>query len=406
MSYLIFCSFEVGGQPFRMAETLNRFGVETYYVYVGPKTEGHDTTEFHYGKERKAWNLSDLFEYGSRDSKAVVKKLGEIKLRYNIMHCLATGYEAYLLQQAGIPYLYWSYGSDLDQQCFMLLPFSCTPLWKRLFLHHYRVWRERQKARTSIRFAGSVMISPYQIEALAKVGPDKKMFFLPHYFKLMDYERLLEEKRKNKKALSQEIQEDRFFFSSARHIWSGPLRGMSDRKGNDVILHAYSRYLKLTGDFHSKLVLIKKGPDVESSRALSKKLRIEENLVWADEVSRDQLDRYYQGADLCFGQFGTPVLTYAVLEPLSNACVGVSQLSHEEQGVPFYREAPPIFNSKQPDEIAHFMAEILNTPNRYSDLGYQSWQWIKENCSEEKFVNAFITLFKDEGSPDSGTSRA
>ena len=40
MSFLVFCSFEVGGIPFRMAEILNRYKVETYYIYSGKKTAG------------------------------------------------------------------------------------------------------------------------------------------------------------------------------------------------------------------------------------------------------------------------------------------------------------------------------------------------------------------------------
>ena len=47
MSYLIFCSFEVGGLPYRMAEILNAHGVEAYYASIAKPTLGHDSTQFH-----------------------------------------------------------------------------------------------------------------------------------------------------------------------------------------------------------------------------------------------------------------------------------------------------------------------------------------------------------------------
>jgi hypothetical protein len=61
--------------------------------------------------------------------------------------------------------------------------------------------------------------------------------------------------------------------------------------------------------------------------------------------------------------------------------------------VPFYRDRPPIFSSKDPAKIANFMIEILTNTEEYADLSYKSWLWIKNNCSEEKFVDSFKKIF-------------
>jgi len=395
MSYLIFCTFEVGGQPFRMAEILNRFGVETYYAYLGKMDMGHDSTLFHYGYQKEPWYLSSRFEQIYNNSTEVVHRLRQMKTEYHITHCLATGEEAYHLKLADINYRYWSFGSDLDSKCFIRTSLKNHWLMLRLIRHPFRVYAERERARDSIRYSDSVTVSPYQIKALREIIPDKNLFFLPHFFKVMDYPILLQQKEINKRLICKEIEADRYFFSSVRHCWTGDWKKMSDYKGNDVILHSYAKYLSLVNQDHSKLVLVKKGPDIEASRNLSKRLGIENRIIWVDEMKRDELDNYYQGADLCFGHFGTPVLTYAVLEALKNGTIGISFSIEHVDNFPFYEKYPPIFNSKSPEKIAGFMVEILKDEARLDKLSYQSWFWIKKNCSEEIFVESFLNLFKD-----------
>jgi glycosyltransferase involved in cell wall biosynthesis len=377
-----------------MAETLNRFGVETYYVYLGKRETGHDSTQFHYGNREEPWYLSSRFQPIFNNSAEVIHRLGQIKNEYHITHCFATGTEAYHLKRAGIRYHYWSFGSDLDYKCFIRA--GSKNRWKmlRFFRHPFRVYAERRRARDSIRYADSVMVSPYQIKAFRKIFGDKNVFFLPHCFKVVDYTTLLPQKEVNKRLICKEIQADRYFFSSVRHCWTGDWKRMTDYKGNEVILHSYAKYLSLAKNDHSKLVLVKKGPDVEASKYLSKRLGIENRIIWVDEMKRDELDKYYQGADLCFGHFGTPVLTHVVLEALKNGTIGISFSIKRMANFPFYVEDPPIFNSRSPEEIAEFMIQILNDQARSNQQSSQSWFWIKNNCSEEIFVESFRSIFK------------
>ena len=398
MSYLIFCSLEVGGLPFRMANTLNQHGVETYYIYLGSQARNHDSTHFHYGDRSEPWDLSGGFQDYLWRPRAIVALLNQIKSKRHILHCFATGRNAYLLKKAGIKYKYWSYGSDIDQECFIRMPLSNTPVCKRFIIHPYRVISERSKARRSICEATSIMISPYQLESLGRICPGKRMFFLPHYFKTTDYQTLLEQKAQSKRIVYEQIRAERYFFSSTRHVWSGTLRDMADNKGNDVLLRSYAIFKKWAGDHQSKLVLVRKGPDVEASQSLSRTLGIKDDIVWTDEMRREELDRYYQGATICFGQFGSPVITYSALEPLANGSISISLLSQNNSIVPIYKENPPIFSSKNPKEIAGFMVRVLLGKENDADLSYKSWLWVQNHCSEEIFVKSFTKVFEEEAS--------
>ena len=396
MSYLIFCSFEVGGVPFKMAETLNRFGVETYYIYLGKKESGHDSTQFHYGTHSTKWDLSYEFQDLVGCSRKVIKKLNQLKNRYQISHCLATGGDVYCLKQAGIDYLFWSYGGDLDYQCFIDVSLLNSLLKRKFKINPFRLFTEGIKARKSIRYAERVTIAPYQSVALKRICPDKGLFFLPHCLKVVDYQDLVRHKDINERSICREFQADRFFFSSTRHFWAGFQRTFTDNKGNDVMLRAYSKYLEITKDHRSKLILVSKGPDVESTKTFAKRLGIDGNIVWVNEMKREDLDRYYQGATICFGHFGTPVITHAILEALANGSVGVSFFDEQKSMVPFYNEYPPIFNNKDPKDISEFMMKVLSDRDTYGKLSYKSWLWIKNNCSEDNFVESFVKLFTEK----------
>ncbi|MBU1147065.1 MAG: hypothetical protein KKD11_01835 [Candidatus Omnitrophica bacterium] len=389
MSYLIFCSFEVGGLPFKMAETLNRHGVRTYYISFAKNARGHDSTDFHYGKKREDWDISSLFDRDFRDSRKDIEVLRHIRPSFDITHCLATGHKAYLLRQAGMDYGYWCYGSDIDYYYKYFLFSGTLPIWKKMMLWPYLTLTFCREQRKSIIGSSSLMISPHQSENYKRLCPGKRLFFLSHLIDVMDYEELREKKKESKKRICEGIDAERFFFSSTRHFWHGKNRNITDCKGNDVILYSYARYLEISGDKDSKLILVKKGPDVVSSNRLIRELGINNYVVWVDEMRRDELSIYYQGASMCFGQFGTPSLTYTVLEPLSNGCSSVSFVVADNKDVPFYDPMPPVLNSKDPKEIADFMCK-LTTDTEYADkLSYDSWLWAKGNCSEEIFVKTF-----------------
>lgn len=249
--------------------------------------------------------------------------------------------------------------------------------------------------RRSVREAESIMIAPYQLNTYKKVCPGKKMFFFPHFMKVLDYNLLLEQKKTNKKIICERIRAENFIFTSTRHYWKGRKKLMSDNKGNDIILQAFATYLKLSNDRNTKLIFIEKGPDVEASKALAKKLAINPYIIWEKEMPKGELDKYYQGATICLGQFGTPVLSYATLEPLAHAtpCISFYKV---EASVLYYKELPPIVNTKNPHEITKKIYKIMIQKEDYSKICYESWKWAKENCSEEKFVQAFLSLFREK----------
>lgn len=391
MSYLVFCSSEIGGLFYKMTEILNRHGIEAYYISVDPRAKGHDSDAFHHGDVNTVWNLSRLFKGKKYFPKRMIKTLKQIKDEYKILYCLATGMDAYLLHHAGLHYKYWNYGTDLDGYCFSPYWMQSDPLWKNYWRQfRYIIARIRQRARSSICLADAVFIGCHQIKTLREVCSDKSLFHIPQIMNVIDYKPLMEMKLKSKETICKDIGAERYFFSATRHVWKGDWsRFAENNKANDIIMKTFAQYLNISRDLNTKLVFVKKGPDIGFSQELSRELGIDKYVVWVNEMKRTELDIYYQGAAICFGQFATPVVSFAVIEPITNATPCISFLDNIQHDVPNYKELPPIFNSKEPEKIADFIYKIINNLDQYSKLCYDSWFWAKNNCSEEAFVEAF-----------------
>jgi len=261
---------------------------------------------------------------------------------------------------------------------------------KKFKVYLYILLNFCKEQRISILNSVSLMILSYQEKLYKQLCPHKRLFFLPSLTQVMEYEQLRKEKVRSKKMVCGTINADNFFFSATRHFWYGKNSFFADNKGNDIIFYSFARYLKISGDRKSKLILGIKGPDVEQSKKLSDFLDISDYIIWVKEMRRDELGVYYRGASACLGQFGTPALTYAALEPLSNATSCASFARDNDTYVPFYKSMPPIFNSKDPCEIGKFMHKIISDAEYASKMSYESWFWAKNNCSEERFVESFV----------------
>ena len=387
---------ELGGFSFTMADILNRYDVPVWYVSIHAKPQGHNSDAFHFGDTSRPWNLSHRFKDVLDDFNGIRDKLAEIKTEYGITGCLATGFKSFLLAEAGIPYKYWSFGSDLEQYCFPpRLPEDIPEAQKQEITRDF-VNGPMKYQRDSFHMADAVMILPHQKKHLDRVCPDKPLFFFPYFLDIPDYDFLVAEKKQHRERICRELGAPRFFFSATRHEWVGEKPNPSDAKGNDIILKAFEAYRRLSGDSESALVLVEKGSDVEASKNLAAELGVNHSVIWLQEMSRGRVFSYYQGAALCLGQFGVPFTPAGVVEPLSLANINISYIRNPAPTVPTYEEPPPIFDSNDPAEIAAFMNEILSGPEKHETLCRKSWEWAGIHCSELRFVEVFKSLFSIE----------
>jgi hypothetical protein len=390
MSLLVFCSIDVGGFPFSFADILNRHGVPTYFICTSDEG-GHDSAAFHVDSTATPWNLSRDFNAPVMTRRERAVRLREIVRQRGITDCFATGTDIGVLREAGVRYKYWSYGNDLDVCCWPSPPVRLTRLSEmaryaaRCALAATRI----HGARRCLRSADAAMISPYQHDTFRVVVGNLPLFFFPHVLAVQDLEAALATKARVGERLRREHDADHVFFSSTRQFWNTQSGTHLDDKGNDVMIRAFAIHRRREQGKGSKLLFVDKGRSVPDSKALAESLGIGADVRWLAEMPRGELSDYYAGADLCFGQFGVPVLSFSTLEPMAYATPVVSYMDETSPvRVPYFPEPPVMFNSREPIAIADFLQEVCSSDERRRELSIRTWEWTDRNCREKHFVEA------------------
>lgn len=391
--YLIFCSLEVSGLPYEMAEVLNKHGERTYYISIARRPEGHDSTLYQLGPRSQAdWDLSHHLAGLSWNER--VSRLKRCDQEYGFGGVLATGDLCYMLAQAEIPYLYWCFGVDLDQLDYRRSWTAPLPWWRRLPYLAYFFLVVRARMLKTLRGARKFMLVPYQRHILEKQIQRPEFFFFPHILPTIDWAELNERRQRARFLWQNQLQASRIFFSAVRHFWSGPRAGLWEDKANHIALRGFARYVQKTGDYGARFATIQAGPDVAASQALARQLGIADQLIWLPHTSRQKLEEYYLAADFTLGNFAFPLVSFAVVEPLRCGSPCISRLLPYE-GVPTYKPLPPVLHAESPEGVAEALERGSRDETWLQSLSYQSWSWAKECASEKSFVRSFRDLFHE-----------
>jgi len=391
MTHLVFCSYEVGGQPFRICEVLNRHGVPAQYVSVSRGARGHDSTVFHHGADTRPWDLSARV---AGRPWAMARAMQRLRSLGPWQGVFATGSAAHWLARAGLRYSYWSYGADLDYAGRARLLLGLGRPWPARIVSALAQRLVRDPAmRRTLAAADAAMIGPHQREALQRLAPHLPLFFLPHFLPVASRGDV--QAARMAAARNAPFGDRRVVFSAVRHAWSRVGPALPDYKGNDLAIRGFAAYLQRAAHADTMLVLVAKGRDVQASRRLVAELGIGANVQWVQEMTRADLAQLYHGASVCLGQFGPPVITGATIEPLACGTPVVAWVGEAGGPVPTYAEAPPVINTRSVDGIAQGLASMLDDPDAQAAGSQAAWSWAARNCSEAVFARAFARHFDE-----------
>jgi hypothetical protein len=194
---------------------------------------------------------------------------------------LVCGWGPILAGKAGLPFVFYSYGEDLNiadsrfgiaKVCRMMVR-GQSPRGLRKMLSIGLLQRKYLRRAEFIAIAMT-----YQKNHLRALGLTEKMVRLRLAWDIARYG-----------VGSPDTLQDRYagydtvFFMIARHSWHSLAR---DLKGNDKFIRAFARFVAEKHP-NAKLVLINKGQDVGRSRQLIHELGIESYVEWVPEMNKD-----------------------------------------------------------------------------------------------------------------------
>ena len=158
---------------------------------------------------------------------------------------------------------------------------------------------------------------------------------------------------------------DILLFSPSRQIWK--------EKGNDKMIKAYSRFVRIFPN--SKFIMVGWSDDEEKSKKLVNSLGVSDNMIWIKPVPKNQLIQYYNAADIVLDQF---VLgSWGTSTPEAMSCGKPVLIFYKKNYIlRAFGEEPPILNSFTEEDIHSNLVKLAQDTDFRNDMGKRSREWV------------------------------
>ncbi len=232
------------------------------------------------------------------------------------------------------------------------------------------------------RQAGKVIITnPDVIASACRLGL-KNFVFIPHP---VDETKYRPGPTTIRDALVSRYQADLLLFAPSRHNWA--------LKGNDLLIRAFSRFLKATST-NPLLILSDWGQEVAASRQLIGELGIGHRVMWTPPLNKMTLIEYYNAADLVLDQF--IIGTFGTVTPEAMACEKPVILHFDRQVHEWcYGEMPPVISARTVEQIFERLVELGADLARRETIGRASREWIVKYHGWELVADRQIAVYRE-----------
>lgn len=305
---------------------------------------------------------------------------------------IGQGVEAAIAYKCGIRMdIYFPYGSDFYKYAWLYQHYSAKQiLFKVLFNNgNYRELRRGSQSkyvREVIKTARYVFLdktNPEYEKKLIDIGLEgvyknvaMPFLYLPQY-----------QNRKywdvHWKSLIDQIRGDNdlMLVYHGRHEW----KDASDYHMNEFttknthhVLIGFAQFLKANPDIKAALVTIEYGGDVENSKKLITKLGISKRVHWLPKMYRKDLMYLLKQADLGCGEFDRSYLTFGTI--IEAMAIGTPVIHHrkDELYTEQYPELYPMYNAREPEEIAKALQYAYDNPAERKQMGLEAQAWVKK----------------------------
>jgi glycosyltransferase involved in cell wall biosynthesis len=270
-----------------------------------------------------------------------------------------------------VPYLYHSYGYDLDQ-----MPFRVNSLKSRILAYFLK---------RSILKANRVLLAPHQKEVLKKLKLNVRTVYVPCP---IDGDKYKRRETPLKDRLRKDGNYDFVFFSPTRHEWA---HSRPSNKGNDKFIKAFGRFVKSSSK-KALLILVEKGDDLDASKALVKKCGLEKYVMWIKPQTKEGLIEFYSASDIVFDQCALGGFGQVFLESMS---CGTPTFIYLKGYDGLYDEDPPCVNVSTEDGIFENLISLTENPERLKDVGKKSRNWIMKYHDWRPSTDRFIKMYEE-----------
>jgi len=229
---------------------------------------------------------------------------------------------------------------------------------------------------------GLIITNPDTFDVSDKLSflDQKCVFFTPFSIDPEKYKPKINNELREKFVNSDEL----LLFSPTRQDWKA--------KGNDMMIKAYAQFSK---EFpKSKFILVGWSTDEQKSKELVQKMGLTEKIIWIKPVSKNELIRFYNIADIVLDQF---ILgSWGSTTPEAMSCEKpVLMFYNKKHIIRAFGEEPPVLNSSTENEILENLLKLACDKKFRTALGIESRKWIIKTHSPEIVGKKHLEIFKN-----------
>ena len=148
------------------------------------------------------------------------------------------------------------------------------------------------------------------------------------------------------------------------------------------------------------LHLVGDGPQHDELRNHSKKLGIEDCLVWHGWVDKDSLREIYRSADCFVNPSLYEGMPNVVLEAMACGLPVIASHVLGNDAVVRHGETGWLFDLSKPDAFWTALREMMEDPGRARQMGKKGRAWVRDAFSWRRVAEAYADLFSGPaGSP-------
>jgi glycosyltransferase involved in cell wall biosynthesis len=151
-------------------------------------------------------------------------------------------------------------------------------------------------------------------------------------------------------------------------------------KGIDVVFDVLRKMAKLDPSLH--FYCVNSGNRVNECRGFA-------NLTLLDAVDHCQVPKLINQCDLILGQFYLGVMGMAELEAMS-CCKPVIIYFNRNDA---YLNPPPLFSSKDPDEIVDLIRGLIDDPGKCEEIGKTGRRWVMANHGLSEVTERLMGIY-------------
>ena len=172
-------------------------------------------------------------------------------------------------------------------------------------------------------------------------------------------------------------------FQHSSQDWSN--RGAHKiNKGNDVLIKAFANYLKHNNYVSdSVLVLLEYGQDLNKSKELIEKLKIESNVIWLPKMYRKDILASISVSDICVGELGERYwYCYSCIFEFMAMKKPLIHHRNDEHYKNLNMELYPMVDASSTGEVENVFIDYRKHPDKYIIMGEDVYLWLHKRTEQ------------------------